>query len=455
MYRFLCLFLLGCLSLTTTKATHNRAGYISFEHISGFTYRIEVTTLTVPDSPADRPFLAVDFGDGNLDTVPRANGGGNGVIISPGVKENSYVTEHTYLSPGNYQVTMADPNRNGGILNIPNSVNVPFAIQSELIVSQSVTNSSPKPLSPITSQGQVGIPFTANLAFYDPDADFLTYELITPLGENGLPILDYTFSAGVTVNSVNGDFVWDSPSQQGEYNFAFKVKEYRNGVYLGSVIVDFQVTIYPSDFTGVFSETSNWPTNNSGDFAIAIEPNAPIELELMFDNGDVLESFGEPFLFGNTAGFDTMQVGVSSVSGTFNWTPSLQNLRCSPYTVCFRGTGDNDFTRDVSLLIYVHDQAIQDNPDCFVFLDVQSLESSRPMVYPNPSSDGIWIQLESDQGQDFSVRLHDATGRLMRQVNSEGKSELYLHRDNLKTGIYFYEILIETGGVKSGGVVFN
>ncbi len=37
-------------------ATHNRAGEITIQFLGGLTVRATVTTYTVPESPADRPF---------------------------------------------------------------------------------------------------------------------------------------------------------------------------------------------------------------------------------------------------------------------------------------------------------------------------------------------------------------------------------------------------------------
>ncbi len=63
-------FVLILLASFGAKATHNRAGEISIQFLGGLTVRATVTTYTVPDSPADRPFLEVGWGDGNIDVDP-------------------------------------------------------------------------------------------------------------------------------------------------------------------------------------------------------------------------------------------------------------------------------------------------------------------------------------------------------------------------------------------------
>jgi len=45
---------------------------------------------------------------------------------------------------------------------------------------------------------------------------------------------------------ITGDFFWDSPPQQGEYNIAILVEEWRNGVKIGSVLRDMQIIITPA-----------------------------------------------------------------------------------------------------------------------------------------------------------------------------------------------------------------
>ena len=122
MKRSLCVTIAMLASVLGAEATHNRAGEITYEFLGGLSFRATITTYTVPESPADRPYLELNWGDGTLDTVPRVNGGGEGVIIMDGVKLNIYTYEHTYPSASTYVMSMEDPNRNGGVNNIPNSI---------------------------------------------------------------------------------------------------------------------------------------------------------------------------------------------------------------------------------------------------------------------------------------------------------------------------------------------
>ncbi|MEN9394356.1 MAG: hypothetical protein RL362_577, partial [Bacteroidota bacterium] len=58
---FLISVLLLCIG--SAHATHNRAGEIIYEHVSGYTYKVTILTITKSSSPADRPWLKIYWGD--------------------------------------------------------------------------------------------------------------------------------------------------------------------------------------------------------------------------------------------------------------------------------------------------------------------------------------------------------------------------------------------------------
>ncbi|HNV96564.1 MAG TPA: hypothetical protein PKG63_08825, partial [Bacteroidales bacterium] len=120
-------------------ATHNRAGEIRYRHISGFTYEITMVTYTYTLSQADRPELEVQWGDGTSSIIPRVS-----KIELPNdyYNKNTYIGTHTFPGPGIYKITMEDQNRNYGVRNIPNSVEVPFTIQTTLNINPTVGNNS-------------------------------------------------------------------------------------------------------------------------------------------------------------------------------------------------------------------------------------------------------------------------------------------------------------------------
>ena len=102
-------------------ATHNRAGEITYVHVSGFTYKSTITTYTKvsgTSADADRTRLGISWGDGTFDSIDRVSQ----VFLDADIKQNKYVGNHTYSAPFTYVVGMSDPNRIEQIININNSV---------------------------------------------------------------------------------------------------------------------------------------------------------------------------------------------------------------------------------------------------------------------------------------------------------------------------------------------
>ena len=129
MKNLLLIIIILFLGNSIAYATHNRAGEITYEHLSGFTYKITVTTYTQQSSTdADRCELTINFGDDAFADVQRVNGsssscndggnGPNGESLGNDVKKNVYEVTHTYPGNGTYVITMEDPNRNKNVCNI-------------------------------------------------------------------------------------------------------------------------------------------------------------------------------------------------------------------------------------------------------------------------------------------------------------------------------------------------
>jgi gliding motility-associated-like protein len=336
MKKFLFLFLPAIFVSFISFATHNRAGEITFRHLSGLNYEVTIVTYTKESAPADRPYLGILWGDGASDSLQRSNGNGNGVVIAPDVKKNIYIGTHVYPGTSTYLVNFEDPNRIGGIVNIPGSVNVPFYIESKLIISAALGfNNSVVLLQPPIDDGVIGSPFIHNPNAYDPDGDSLSYELIHCKGAGGNPIPGYYYPVAsgppISIDPITGDLVWDSPTLQGIFNVAFLVKEWRNGYQIGYVERDMQITIVPS---------LNQPPVISSLPDICVEAGMPVSFTVSATdpNGDpmTLTATGAPFLFiPDSAHFPT-GTGVGSVSSTFSWQTTCSHIRKQPYLVTFK-----------------------------------------------------------------------------------------------------------------------
>lgn len=319
---------------TNSFATHNRAGEITYRHISGFTYEITVTTYVKESSPADRPNLEVFWGDGtSVDSIPRTSS----TSLGNDIAKNVYIQNHTYpgSNPLPYVIRVEDPNRNAGIINIPNSVNVVFYIESSLIINPFVgINNSPTLLNPPIDNACVGKLYVHNPGAWDIDGDSLYYSLQESKQSNGAPIAGYSLppaSSYISVNGTTGDLIWDSPLSLGEYNVAIRIDEYRNGIKIGSVLRDMQITV---------SVCSNNPPTISGaiDTCIVVGDTLNLNYNALDVDGNTVTftaTGGALFLSSSPASFNTTSPS-SNVNGTFLWIPQCANIRKGSHVVSFK-----------------------------------------------------------------------------------------------------------------------
>lgn len=313
-------------------ATHNRAGEITYRHLGGLTYEATITTYTVPDSPADRPALDLDWGDGTIDTLFRTNGGGLGELITAGIKMNKYVGVHTYASASTYCMSMEDPNRNAGVINIPNSVDVPFYIQTCLTISPFFgNNSTPTLLNPPIDEACVGEIFEHNPGAFDIDGDSLSYELVTCFGEGGVEIDGYSVPNGATIDPITGTLSWIVPLQQGEFNYAIQINEWRNGALMGYVLRDLQVNVLTCNNDPPIVESVDEICVKAGDtldFLVqAWDPNQdPV----------TLTATGGPLEVDDPAFFIQPIYSVDTAESTFHWETECHHVQLQPYTMSFR-----------------------------------------------------------------------------------------------------------------------
>ena len=85
-----------------------------------------------------------------------------------------------------FEILVEDPNRNEGVDNIPNSVQVVFSIKTILQINPTLGfNNTPVLLNPPVDKAAVNQVFIHNPAAYDIDGDSLSYEMTVCTGENG------------------------------------------------------------------------------------------------------------------------------------------------------------------------------------------------------------------------------------------------------------------------------
>jgi hypothetical protein len=330
-------------------ATHNLAGEITYKWIAGNQYEITVTTYTRGSSLADRCDLTVYFGDGDSAVVPRINGPSDpnclhmGDPIGNGIKKNIYMGMHIYPGPGSYTITMQDPNRLSGIMNIPNSVNTPFVLQASLVINPSLgNNSSAQYLIPPIDFSETGQLYSHNVAAWDEDGDSLYYYLTPCIAPN----YSYPSTGSINVDPVTGDFTW-VPGLSGAYSVAIRIEEYRCGVLIGYTMRDWMIEVAT---TGNSVPVLNFSPN------IEFVAGASINFPLLGTDPD-----GNSITFSAAGGAFGLANSPATLTGnTFEWTTSCDHIRKEPYLFVFKGddNGSQVLTDYQSMLITVRGEPV-------------------------------------------------------------------------------------------------
>lgn len=371
-----------------TKATHNRAGEILYKRIAPYTntvnnivipvynYSFQINTYTEINSAggnADRCKLTLYLGNGDSIVMPRVNGpnssaGGDcqgtkeGIDLNFNTKWNQYTGIYQYSNAGIYKVYMYDPNRNGGVINFPNSINQPFYLESLLIINNFTgANTAPEFTSPPLDDACNGVCFYHNPGAFDIDGDSLSYELtfsrgVDGNGNIGASIPGYSYpNAGpggiYTIDPITGTLTWCSPQAVGEYNLAFIVKEWRKntaGVYtmVGYVLRDMQVKVIgcpnnqPPDIT-VPNDTCVVAGALITNTLTISDPNA----------GNLVQLYGFGGPFSSTSPLATLSnnFGIAPYQSVFNWQTNCGLIRKQPYQITLKA---EDQQSPVKLVVF-------------------------------------------------------------------------------------------------------
>jgi gliding motility-associated-like protein len=326
------------------NATHNRAGEITYVQISDLTYEITITTFTYTLSLADRPSLDVEWGDNSTSTAQRIS-----ILTLPNYyQRNIYKINHTFPGPGIYKIVVQDPNRNFGVKNIPNSVNVVFSISTTLYVNPSMgKNSTPVLLNPPYDKAAKGYVFIHNPAAFDPDGDSLSYQLTICTRDDGRQIENYSFppaTRSFRVDSISGDLIWDTPADTGIFNAAMEIQEWRNGKKIGSVVRDMQIEVF---------NTNNKPPVNGPLTDLCVEAGDTVDFLVTAtdENNDLisLKSTSGVFTLDScSATFTAVNDTVAGfASSRFRWIACHEAVRYQPYDLLFKSEDGN---RELSLV---------------------------------------------------------------------------------------------------------
>jgi hypothetical protein len=339
----------------SANATHIRAGEVTAQLIScqNYSYRFKITGYT--DTGSDVLFGGgeINYGDGEIDTFETGN---PDEFLNLGDEKalNVFYKTHAFPGPGMYKISFREFNRNDNIVNMDNSVNTPFYIETVIVIDPFFgCDNTPILLNPPIDDACVGVAFFHNAGAYDADGDSISYEFTIPKQDQDIPVVNYRFPdahdrnfysaqnedmtgpATFTLDRRTGNVVWDAPGGEGEYNFAFKIIEWRKieGEWfeLGYVTRDMQVNVLDCD--NERPELIMPPDT-------CVVAGTLLEQDIMAEDPDgdpiIMDAFGSVFeLINNPASFTPSPpvAQPSPATLSFTWPTNCSHIDQQPYQV--------------------------------------------------------------------------------------------------------------------------
>lgn len=353
---------------TASWASHLRAGQITVvrESCSNRNVFIIITVYTNTKSSVrfgDDGILS--FGDGQTmvvpgrDATPRPD-------LGPDIGYVRVVIPYQYPALDSYLISYVEPNRNGGILNMSDSYWTTFYLETHIDLAVAGCNNSPQLRIDPIDQACAGVAFSHNPGAFDDNGqntptDSLSYELVVPFRDRGLPVMGYISPESLSdrnelggaptfsIDPIDGTMVWDAPSLPGEYNVAFNVVEWRkiDGAWrrIGYVRRDMQIIVNGDcknerPVVDVPNDTCVVAGSNIFKYIYGRDQST--------GPGDIpdlvkVQGYSEIFEFDNPATLTPWLTNNDNFRPTpleleFNWNTTCNHIRGQPYDVVFKVT---------------------------------------------------------------------------------------------------------------------
>jgi hypothetical protein len=291
-------FLLAGIVFTGANATHILGGQITATAVSNqnYSYQIKVTIYSDGGSPVTFSSFELDLGFGRtvyeqeiLQHNWKALNDDSLVFV------NTFLLNQTYPGPGEYLLYAREFNRTSYIVNMNNSVNTPFYMETKLLIDPLTgNNSTPVLADPLSFDANVKSSYVYNIGAIDPDGDSLSYALVVPKQTKEKFVDGYYAPHRLGISSAapparedgtlpalldfeNGQLIWNAPAYGGSYAIAFQVKEWRKieGTWK-------EIGYVTRDFTLLVQDTINH--TNGGDYITATEKETDQQDIILFPN---------------------------------------------------------------------------------------------------------------------------------------------------------------------------
>lgn len=376
MHRLLLAALIAVLffSSSPARASHCAGGEITYEWVSDSTYKFTLhfyrdCSSTLTSGPTTICYYNADgtkSGSFQLtlsNTPTEVSPGCPGFPTTctqanstlPGYKEHIYTANFTVPGRSNWTFYTYLSARNGAL----NYTGQPY-FYVDATLNNTTYQGYSSPVFSVLPVPYVCVnqPYAYNNGAVDPNSDSLAFELVAPRaastcasnGNNVTPILIAPFNLTNNPFACNNSFVMSAvsgqmnftPSLQGPWALAVKVKKYRHGLLLATIVRDMQIQVIPCNsvqpsLATITSSIQGATLDNAG----VLQTCANNALSFCFN---ATSSSANPVLVASdnhtvaTPGATVTYTGQASgsVTGCFSWTPNTNDTGIKVLTITIK-----------------------------------------------------------------------------------------------------------------------
>lgn len=373
-YILLLVTIISLLSIKESRASHAAGGDIIYEWISDSTYAFyfkfyrdctgieesQIVQLCI-HNPCQSTTISRDLF--KIDTLP--DGRPNGSPVSTGCPNFSNTCQDPSSSLPSYRewwyadtfsLSGVCTNWRFGVSISARNLSVNLGTSGNLYVEATLNNQDfphnsstvfyTKPVPYVC----IGTPYTYNNGAIDKDKDSLVFESMRPIAGSGSqcsnPLAFTTFQAGQTpplslpsnpfqtnntysLNTATGNISY-TPAQVGAHTTTIRVKEYRNGILVGSTMRDIQIQVQNCNNTGMTIDIDS--TSVAGATYINGQVEACINTPFSFCFDIVASVKGSTLVISDNKSLSIPQSTITynnntsdSINGCFTWTAPIQD----------------------------------------------------------------------------------------------------------------------------------
>jgi Secretion system C-terminal sorting domain len=446
MKNYLLLFFIITIARLDLIASHAMGGEITAQNLGGYKYLITAKYyryLTGPPALTDL-YVIISDSNGLYDVIVLPNTSTS--ILGNSLEERIYSRTYTFLTNGRFKLSYSDCCRSAAIVNIINATNYELYIDCDLFVDS--TNSSPMFLNDPIPDAQINVPFYCNPLPYDADGDSLVWHLDSPYDDSGSVIPSYSLPSSdslmpFAMNSTTGEISF-LPNASGVFIASFIVEEYRNGILLGYVRREIQISVKNSlNIPPVTtSNSTNFPYSG---LMYSMSPGNSLNATVNCIDPDLnlhtISVVGEPFILQNNyATYTSNTISAGNKVIYISWNTVIAQSRVKPYYFCLRYSdvyGNDIFATDITFIINVNNIS-----------GIDQIVSSNLIknVYPNPSNGNFILEVNSEKKQNARLEIVNMIGQQVKTIQTElnaGLNIVSIQNSNLNSGHYILNIVCD------------